>query len=89
MKRRAFISLLGGAAAWPCVAAAESAKKPPVVGMLVQGTPAQVKGMRLRQSFLDGMRALGYIEGRDFDIVARVAETTGDTAKTCEGVGSA
>ena len=78
MKRREFITLLGGAAAWPCVAAAESAKKPPVVGMLVQGTPAQVKGMRLRQSFLDGMRALGYIEGRDFDIVARVAETTGD-----------
>jgi putative ABC transport system substrate-binding protein len=78
MKRREFITLLGGAAAWPCVAAAESAKKPPVVGMLVQGTPAQVKGMRLRQSFLDGMRELGYIEGRDFDIVARVAETTGD-----------
>jgi len=78
MNRRDFITLLGGVAAWPCVAAAESAKKPPVVGMLVQGTPAQVKGMRLRQSFLDGMRELGYIEGRDFDIVARVAETTGD-----------
>ena len=78
MTRREFITRLGGAAAWPCVAAAESAKKPPVVGMLVQGTPAQVKGMRLRQSFLDGMRELGYIEGRDFDIVARVAETTGD-----------
>ena len=48
MNRRDFITLLGGVAAWPCVAAAESAKKPPVVGMLVQGTPAQVKGMRLR-----------------------------------------
>jgi len=78
MKRRTFITLLGGAAAWPCVAAAQSAKKRPVVGMLLQGTPAQVKGMRLRQSFFDGMRELGYIEGRDFDTVARVAETTGD-----------
>jgi ABC-type uncharacterized transport system substrate-binding protein len=78
VKRRAFISLLGGAAAWPCVAAAQSAKKRPVVGMLLQGTPAQVKGMRLRQSFFDGMRELGFIEGRDFDTVARVAETTGD-----------
>jgi putative ABC transport system substrate-binding protein len=78
MKRREFITLRGGAAAWPCVAAAQSAKKRPVVGMLLQGTPAQVKGMRLRQSFFDGMRELGYIEGRDFDTVARVAETTGD-----------
>src|SRR5262245_1428244 len=80
-RRREFITLLGGAAAWPCVAAAQSAKKRPVVGMLLQGTPAQVKGMRLRPSFLDGMRELGYIEGRDFDIVARVAETTGDLPK--------
>jgi putative ABC transport system substrate-binding protein len=78
MRRRDFITLLGGAAAWPCVAAAQSVKKRPVVGMLLQGTPAQVKGMRLRQSFFDGMRELGYIEGRDFDIIARVAETTGD-----------
>jgi putative tryptophan/tyrosine transport system substrate-binding protein len=76
--RRKFFVTLGGAAAWPCVAAAQGAKKRPVVGMLLQGTPAQVRGMRLRQSFFDGMRELGYIEGRDFDIVARVAETTGD-----------
>ena len=82
MKRREFIALLGGAAAaWPLAARAQQAgkvQKRPVVGMLLQGTPAQVKGMRLRQSFFDGMRELGYIEGRDFDIVARVAETTGD-----------
>ena len=79
MRRRDFITLLGGAAvAWASVAAGQSAKKRPVVGMLLQGTPAQVKGMRLRQSFFDGMRELGYIEGRDFDTVARVAETTGD-----------
>jgi putative ABC transport system substrate-binding protein len=78
MRRREFITLFGGAAAWPYVAAAQSAKKRPVVGMLLQGTPAQFKGMRLRQSFLDGMRELGYIERRDFDILARVAETTGD-----------
>jgi len=89
VKRREFITLLGGAAAWPCVAAAQSAKKRPVVGMLLQGTPAQAKGMRLRQSFFDGMRELGYIEGRDFDVVARVAETYRRLAKTCEGVGAA
>jgi putative tryptophan/tyrosine transport system substrate-binding protein len=78
MNRRNFLTLLSATVAWPSVAAAQSSKKRPVIGMLLQGTPAQVKGMRLRQSFLDGMRDLGYIEGRDFDIVARVAETTGD-----------
>ena len=78
MKRREFITLLGGAAAWPSVAVAQGAKKRPVVGILGQGTPAERKGVHWIQSFLDGMRELGYIEGRDFDIVARVAEFTGD-----------
>jgi putative tryptophan/tyrosine transport system substrate-binding protein len=78
MHRRSFPRLLSATVAWPYVAAAQSAKKRPLVGMLLQGTPAQVKGMRLRQSFFDGMRELGFIEGRDFDTAARVAETTGD-----------
>jgi putative ABC transport system substrate-binding protein len=71
LKRREFISLLGGAAAWPCVALAQGAKKRPVVGILAQGTPAQ-------------MRELGYIEGRDFDIVVRAAETTGDLPRVAK-----
>jgi putative tryptophan/tyrosine transport system substrate-binding protein len=79
MTRRELITLLGGtAAAWPCVAAGQSAKKRPVVGILGQGTPAQRKGVRWIQSFLAGMRELGYVEGRDFDIVSRVVESTGD-----------
>jgi putative ABC transport system substrate-binding protein len=78
MHRRKFLRLLSATVAWPSVAIAQSAKKRPVVGMLLQGTPAQAKGTRLRQSFFDGMRELGYIEGRDFDTVARVAESTGD-----------
>jgi putative ABC transport system substrate-binding protein len=77
-RRRDFITLLGGAAAWPSVAVAQGAKKRPVIGILGQGTPAERKGVHWIQSFLDGMRELGYIEGRDFDIVARVAESTGD-----------
>src|SRR5205807_2487631 len=83
--RREFITLLGGAAAaWPCVAAAESAKKRPVIGILAQGTPAQLKGLRFRQSFLDGMQELGYSEGRDFDMVARAAESTGDLPRVAK-----
>jgi putative tryptophan/tyrosine transport system substrate-binding protein len=76
--RRNFLRLLSATVLWPCVAAAETAKKRPVIGILAQDTLAQLKGLRFRQSFLDGMRELGYIEGRDFDIVARAAESTGD-----------
>jgi ABC-type uncharacterized transport system substrate-binding protein len=61
----------------PCGNSA-GAKKRPVIGILGQGTPAQLKGVTLRQSFLDGMRELGYVEGRDFDMVARIAESTSD-----------
>jgi putative tryptophan/tyrosine transport system substrate-binding protein len=85
MRRREFITLIGSATvAWPCVAAAESAKKRPVIGILAQGTPAQLKGLRFRQSFLDGMQELGYSEGRDFDIVARAAESTGDLPRVAK-----
>src|SRR5262249_37806223 len=64
--------------------AAESAKKRPVIGILAQGTPAQLKGLRFRQSFLDGMRELGYFDERDFDIVARAAESRGDVPRVAK-----
>jgi putative tryptophan/tyrosine transport system substrate-binding protein len=84
VRRREFITLLGGAAAWSCVAAAQGAKKRPVIGILGQGTPAQLKGVQLRQYFLGGMRELGYVEGRDFDMVARLAESTSDLPKVAK-----
>jgi putative tryptophan/tyrosine transport system substrate-binding protein len=84
MHRRNFLRLVSAIVTWPCVAAAESVKKRPVIGILAQGTPAQLKGLRFRQSFLDGMRELGYIEGRDFDTVARAAETTGDLPRVAK-----
>jgi putative ABC transport system substrate-binding protein len=84
MRRREFIAVLGSAAAWPCMAAAQGAKKRPLIGMLGQGTPAQLKGVQLRRYFLDGMRELGYVEGRDFDIVGRLAESTSDLPKVAK-----
>jgi ABC-type uncharacterized transport system substrate-binding protein len=72
MRRRDFI-LLGSAIAWPLVAQAQvSPKRPPLIAWLSGGTTEVVRPFAA--SFLDGMRDLGYVEGRDFDMAYRVAE---------------
>ena len=85
MRRRDFIAgIVGSAATWPSVAGAQTAKKRPIIGMLIQGTPIQSKGLRFRQAFLDGLRELGYFEGRDFDIITRAAPFTSELPKAAE-----
>jgi ABC-type uncharacterized transport system substrate-binding protein len=84
LERREFITLFTGAAAWSSVAGAQSARKRPIIGTFVQGTPTQNKGLRFRQAFFDGLRGLGYIEGRDFDIIFRPAGTTSELPKAAE-----
>jgi putative tryptophan/tyrosine transport system substrate-binding protein len=84
VKRREFITLIGGAAVCSSVASAQTARKRPVIGTFVQGTPTQNKGLRFRQSFLDGLRELGDIEGRDFDIIIEPARSTSDLPKAAE-----
>ena len=67
MKRRQFITLLGGAASWPLAARAQqSVSKMPRIGII---DPAHMWDY-LRQ----GLRDLGYIEGQDIAIEYRSAE---------------
>jgi hypothetical protein len=69
MRRRDFI-LLGSAIAWPLVAQAQvSPKRRPLIAWLSGGTIEVVGPFVV--SFLDGMRELGYVEARDFDMVYR------------------
>jgi putative ABC transport system substrate-binding protein len=84
VKRRQFIALLGSCVACPHVAVAQGVKKRPVIAMLGQGTPAQLKGVQLRQYFIDGLRELGYVQGRDFEIVGRLAESTSDLPRAAK-----
>jgi putative ABC transport system substrate-binding protein len=72
MRRREFITLLGGAATWPLVARAQISTKRPLVAWLGLGTERGSSGFV--DPFLQGMRELGYVQGRDFDIVYRFAE---------------
>jgi ABC-type uncharacterized transport system substrate-binding protein len=77
MKRRDFITLLGGAAAawpatWPLAARAQQAGKLPTIGFL--GASSTAAASRNVNAFLQGMHALGYVNGRDFEIEYRWAE---------------
>jgi len=84
LTRRGFITLFSGAAAYSSVAGAQTARKRPIIGTFAHGTPTQNKGFRFRQAFFDGLRELGYIEGRDFDLIVRHAEFTSELPKAAE-----
>ena len=61
-RRREFISLLGGAAAWPLAARGQPAM--PAVGFLGDGTP-ELRASHVR-AFRQGLSEQGYAEGRNF-----------------------
>jgi putative tryptophan/tyrosine transport system substrate-binding protein len=71
MKRREFITLLGSAAAWPVAARAQQAAMP-VIGYLGQSTLA-VESQRVA-ALVQGLRELGWTEGRTVAIEYRWAE---------------
>jgi putative tryptophan/tyrosine transport system substrate-binding protein len=79
MKRRDFITLLGGAAAaWPLAARAQQAGKLPAVGVLASGTPSSHS--RWVATFVQRLSELGWIEGRTVAIEVRWAEGRSERA---------
>src|SRR6476661_6915884 len=79
MKRRAFIALLGGAAAgWPFAASAQQAGKLPTIGFLGQSTRSAAS--EWVAAFGQRLRELGWIEGRTVAIEYRWAEGRSERA---------
>jgi putative ABC transport system substrate-binding protein len=73
MRRREFITLLGGAvAAGPLAARAQQAGKPPTIGYLGGGTPTAQRAWL--EAFVQRLRELGWIEGRTVAIEKRWGE---------------
>ena len=72
MRRREFITLMAGSAAWPFTAQAQQPVMP-VVGYLSTGTP-QTDAEPYLIPFRQGLNTLGYVEGRNVAIEYRWAE---------------
>src|SRR5256884_6805059 len=72
MKRRNFLSLIGGAAAWPVVAQAQQVVKVARIGWMSRGN-ATANDPNMN-AFRQGMRELGYVEGQSFVIEPRYAD---------------
>jgi putative tryptophan/tyrosine transport system substrate-binding protein len=67
MKRRDFITLLGGAAAWPLAARAEQSERMRRIGFLRASPPPE----RELKAFVQGLAELGHLQGRNFVLVAK------------------
>jgi ABC-type uncharacterized transport system substrate-binding protein len=70
MKRRDFITLLGGAAAWPLAARAQQAKMARIGALYIGIADAEAFKTNLRE----GLRELGYVEGQNIAFEFRSAE---------------
>ena len=74
MRRREFMTLLGGAAVgWPLAAKAQH-DGVRLVGMLWTGEEQNPRNVKYRAAFLQHLRELGYVEGKTIQIHERYAE---------------
>ena len=78
MRRREFITLVGGAAAWPMVARAQQNERVRRIGVLVASPADDAEWKARLAAFNDGLAQLGWIEGRNVRVDTRWATTNAD-----------
>ena len=68
MRRREFLTALGGAAIWPLVAQAQQTDSPVRIGYVASGSPSNIHDQSYVESFRQGLRDVGLIEKREIII---------------------
>jgi putative tryptophan/tyrosine transport system substrate-binding protein len=71
VKRREFITLLGGAAAWPLGARAQPTDQKRRVGVLMHMSENHAEGQARVAAFREGLQELGWIDGRNLRLEVR------------------
>ena len=78
MKRRAFITLLGGAAAWPLAARAQQPDRLRLVGVLMHLAADDPEGQARHATILQGLQQSGWTVGRNLRIDTRWGASEAD-----------
>jgi putative tryptophan/tyrosine transport system substrate-binding protein len=78
MNRREFITLLGGAAAWPLAARAQQPERVRRIGVLVASTADDPEAQARVAAFAEALSQLGWTDGRNLRIDVRWATTNAD-----------
>jgi putative ABC transport system substrate-binding protein len=81
MRRREFITLLGGAAAWPLVATAQQPDRMRRIGVLMSVAADDPEGQARMAAFLQGLQQLGWTDGRNVRIDTRWAAGNADDVR--------
>jgi putative tryptophan/tyrosine transport system substrate-binding protein len=77
MRRRDFITLLGGAAAWPLAARAQQSGQARRVGVIIASAQSDPEAQLRARSFEAGLRELGWVEGRNLRLDYRFVPEAG------------
>ena len=90
MKRREFITLLGGAAAaWPLAARAQQRERMRRIGVLMPATADDPEAQARLAAFLQGLQQLGWTDGRNVRIEIAGPQAIRRHSQTRGGIGRA